>query len=746
MHLSLAHGHSLSTMLAVAAVAMVLTGAFYYRAYGTLRARHWMTLLALRAAAITLVVLLLFRPVLSYQNTMSERPAVVFLLDRSASMSIADDASGVSRFDQARQKMQQWHDKLSGDFRLLPIVFAEQAQPLDDWSQLPSIEPTGKGTSLSRALTAASKELPPSDVPTVLLLSDGIHNASGDPVATAGKLKMTVHAIGVGAGLRGNLSYRDVQVTGVDCPDRMILNNLARVTGSIDAIGLGGHVVEAFLDEDDQQVAQAELTLDDTEGSQQVTFEFRPTVKGRHTYTVRIPPVGNEQIVENNRRSAVATVTEPSIRVLYIEGTLRAEYGALVNRFLAKDPDLEFCSLVQTKPNVFLRRTNIHDLQLNAIPADQATFDRFDVFILGDLDSSYLRPEQQEMLTQRIRAGAGLIMLGGYHSLGPGGYEGTPVGNLLPVGLGARDVGQVTDPFLPMLTPEGVRHPIFANIADFFPTRQGPPKIEGLPPLDGCTRVKEARPGATVLAVCPIQDSMPVLAVQPVDHGRTAVFAGDTTRAWQQGPQAQGQESPFSRFWGQTVRWLAGRESGVETQASVAAATDKAHYELGEPIRITAIVRDKEGQGANKAEVEATVRVHDGKPQKVAMSTVTGPSGHFAGTVELSSAGEYEVVVDARLGETNLTSDVIPIEVGRPNLEFERLDLDENNLQAIARAAGGRYVPLSTADHLIEQLDRQQKKRTEHVEKPLYWPPAFWVLIVTVLTVEWTMRRKFQMR
>ena len=42
-------------------------------------------------------------------------------------------------------------------------------------------------------------------------------------------------------------------------------------------------------------------------------------------------------------------VVEPGMRVLYLEGTLRAEYGALVDRFLAKDPDLEFYSLVQTR-------------------------------------------------------------------------------------------------------------------------------------------------------------------------------------------------------------------------------------------------------------------------------------------------------------------------------------------------------------------------------------------------------------
>ncbi len=99
---------------------------------------------------------------------------------------------------------------------------------------------------------------------------------------------------------------------------------------------------------------------------------------------------------------------------------------------------------------------------------------------------------------------------------------------------------------------------------------------------------------------------MPVLAVQPLDRGRVAVFTGDTTRNWQQGPRALDQESPFLRFWGQMVRWLAGRAEPVEAHASVVAETDKAAYEPGEPVQVSAVVRDKEGQGAADAKSPPT--------------------------------------------------------------------------------------------------------------------------------------------
>lgn len=747
MHLTLAQGYSLTTMLAVAAVAVLLAGAFYYRAFGTLPARQWRTLLVLRVVAILLVVMLLFRPVLSYQNVFAEKPTLIFLLDTSASMSIADDATGVTRFNRARGKLETWCAKLKDEFRLLPMAFAGRAETLGGPQDLPALTPAGKATSLARALSAASRQRAPAEVAAVVLLSDGIHNSAGNPLDVARKLGMTVHCVGVGASLRSNLSYRDVQVTGIDCPDRMLLNNLARVTGSIDAIGLGGRVTEAFLDEDGRQIARAELTLDDVEGSQPVVFEFHPTVKGRHTYNVRVQPVGEEKIVENNQRSAVATVIEAAVRVLYVEGALRPEFGALVDRFLAKDPDLEFYALVQTRPNVFLKRTNMTGLKLAAIPNDQPTIDKFDVFILGDIDSSYLRPQQQEMIVKRIRRGAGLVMLGGYHSLGPGGYGGTPLGDVLPVLLGNRDIGQVTESFLPMLTPSGVHHPIFANIAGFFPTVQSEPKIAGLPPLEGCTRVQRARPGATVLATVPASlGTMPVLTVQPLDRGRTAVFAGDTTRKWQQGPRALDRESPFLRFWGQMVRWLAGRSESVEAQASVTASTDKAYYEPGEAIQISAVVRDKEGQGSNNAKVMASVQSPVGKPEQVTLSIVAGPGGHYGGSIEPRSAGGHTVVVEARIGELNLKSDKITLEVGRPNLEFEKLDLDEKLLERIAADAGGRYVPLSTADHLIDQLDRSQRRKTVYVEHQLSWPPGFWVLLVAMLTTEWILRKRYQLR
>src|SRR5690606_25954192 len=88
--LTLQRGYGIGVMLAVAAVAVLLAGVFYWRAYGLLRRGRRPLLFTLRVLAILIVVLLLFRPVVSGHKDLKRQKTVLFLLDTSGSMSIAD--------------------------------------------------------------------------------------------------------------------------------------------------------------------------------------------------------------------------------------------------------------------------------------------------------------------------------------------------------------------------------------------------------------------------------------------------------------------------------------------------------------------------------------------------------------------------------------------------------------------------------------------------------------------------------
>ena len=473
-------------MLAVAAVAVLLAGLFYARAFGVLERRQRWTLFSLRVAAILLVVLLLFRPVFSYTKALKERPSLVFVVDQSASMSIADDAAGKTRFQQAGDQVAAWWPKLADDFDLHLLTFSDRVWKLDDVEAAGHQRARRQGhVALSRVAgggRAGSQEGPRSGHPAFRRhpqhgpkpVGGGRHAGRGGPRRGRRGVAPRRRFVPRHPGDRHRLPRPpDAQQHGQD--HRVDRGHRAGRPGDR----------RSFWRTTASRSREAELTLDNVEGSQEVAFEFRPTVKGRHTYTVRVAAGrrGEDQGEQPADGGRVGGRAGDS-RALH-----RGDASRRVRRpgrpvpgqgprpgVLRPGPDAAQ-RVPQADEHRGARRST-------SIPTDEATIDTFDVFILGDLDSSYFRPEQQELFVKRIRDGAGLVMLGGYHSLGPGGYAGTPLGKILPVEPGNREIGQITDPFLPTLTPEGARHPIFANIADFFPTEAGEPKTPGLPSLD----------------------------------------------------------------------------------------------------------------------------------------------------------------------------------------------------------------------------------------------------------------------
>jgi hypothetical protein len=53
---------------------------------------------------------------------------------------------------------------------------------------------------------------------------------------------------------------------------------------------------------------------------------------------------------------------------------------------------------------------------------------------------------------------------------------------------------------------------------------------------------------------------------------------------------------------------------------------------------------------------------------------------------------------------------------------------------------------LSTADRLIQRLERRLERRRVEYEVGLAWPPLVWLLFASVLTIEWLVRRSHSLR
>lgn len=763
---SLREPSALAPIVALLCVLTVLV--FYHVVYRFLGAWRIGTLLALRCLAILVLLVLLFRPVVSILPLSRTKPLLLMLLDTSKSMSVQDAKNAPTRYEQLVETCQAVLPQAADRFDVRYYVFDARPRAVESVEDLFRLEPTGEATNLVLAAQEAVARHPNDEILSVCLLTDGNHNAPSDPVQAARTLGVPLHTVGVGTEQMRSDKLQDISIAAVDAPDEAVANNVSTIKAHIAHEGLASRTIEVRLADGPQQLDKQTLVLSDKQKIHIVELSYKPTTTGRKRLTISVPVDPAELIGENNAHDVHLLVTDPQIKVLYIEGAVRPEFKFL-RRFLGTDPNLELATLIQVRPPLFTAGGTVGGTPLKGFPQTADDFKAFDVFIIGDLDRTYLTKQQMDLLVEAVRSGKGLLMIGGTSTLGPGGYAGSPIESMLPVTVGPRTkTGQETTPFVPRLTAEGKAHPIFAGLVSFFDPDQAASTqstdAEKLPPLQGCVIVEGPKPGAAVLVEHPSRQHagrpICVLAVQAFGSGRTGVFTADTTWRWYMFRRALGAESPYHRFWGQLVRWLAGSELREKsTESGVQVQVARSFYHPGERVEIVAKVRDEEGQATNYATVLARVTEPDESVKELPLSRRPERVGAYDAGYEPSVPGEYVVEVVASKQETELGKDSIDFVLGRPSAEFEKLSLDSDRLTKMASAGRGEYLRLPGLSDLIAKLRRgyeMQGGRDGRLEEYAVFTATTefarhakmavaFGLFVVLLTCEWLLRRHWQL-
>lgn len=210
----------------------------------------------------------------------------------------------------------------------------------------------------------------------------------------------------------------------------------------------------------------------------------------------------------------------------------------------------------------------------------EGAWDLHDVYLLSDYRAALLGAAGQRALAERIADGAGLIMVGGWTSLGRGGYAGGPLSDILPVTLHDGD-DRENWPSGIYARPAG-RHPITDGLP-FSP----PPVLTGhnrCAPRAGAEVVLE---GWRVVAVdaegARFEDApVPVLVTGRHGRGRVAVLATDLAPHWSGGwtdwgggriDVGEGEEvgRAYRDFLGRLVEWVgAGERTGRAAEGAPA--------------------------------------------------------------------------------------------------------------------------------------------------------------------------------
>ena len=720
---------------------------------GRVDRRRRITLFGLRLAVVVLVVLAMLRPTLVYTRTEKEAATLVVLADRSRSMSVPDEIGDRTRWEAQRRTLDAARSalaELAEDLEIAAFTFDAEARPVDvvhGEIRLPE-EPDGEETAIGAVLEEVLRSQAGKRLLGIVLLSDGAQRARPPrdvlPQTAASRLKplgFPLFTIRLGKS-RGLGQVQDVAVKDLLANPRVFVKNELTVTGQIRVDGYVNREIPVQL------LVETSSGRMETVGQQNVKvradgelipvkFTYVPQLSGEHKISLKAVEQRGELVRTNNRLSTFVNVLKGGLNVLYLESFPPRPEQNFIRRALDASPDIRVDVLA---PDPRRPETRLADLGERLKPG------KFEVYILGNLDASVFRPGELDDLADSVSKGAGLMMIGGVHSFGPGGYAETPLKEVLPVKMNRFERQGLDDEISEDLhLPGPLKMKPTPISAGRFPMMLGPDQraseavwSELLPLRDANRfRLENVKTGAEVLARA--ATDQPLLVASAYGDGRVLAFAGDST--WQWAMQGDEAASAHRRFWRQIVLWLARKDESLEGTVWIKLAQRR--FLPGQTVEFTAGARSPSGGPVEDADYQAEIVLPGGSTQQLRL---VGGEEEMSGSFEATeAAGDYTIRVTASNEGQLLGTAESRFLVIQQDLELDNAAADATLLESLAAMTGGRSLVPEELSNLIERLaeDTESLKVRSETRKPLWDTWGFFGLLVGLLAAEWYLRKRW---
>ncbi len=711
------------------------------------------TLVTLRVLIALTLAFAILRPELQWSKKSRKAAMLVVLGDSSRSMQTADGPANATRRAVLVKTLQEAEPiflKLKKEMEVRYSDFDREPRSVEK----PDAAAPGEQSAIGFALESILREAQANGLSGIILHSDGAQRAlpphDVDPRAVArrlGELQIPIFPIAYGTTGTTDTSL-DLIVEDLLVDPYAFVKKTVPLRAKLRVLGAAGKKLTVRLLVEDLRTreglksgemkvppatknTQPIVSLEPTRNVDVIPVElsYIPDVPGEYKIRVEVVALEGEIKTANNFRETLLTVRRGGINVAYFDA--------------AWAPEQKWLRLLNATEQVQLDFQPVHggrQRELNDIDPEMFQRGRYDVYLIGDVPAKVFGPELLKQLAARVEEGAGLMMIGGHHSFGAGGYAETPLADLLPVAMRASETvsGDDIDPTLRhtdelqmIPTPRGLSHYVMrVESAD-----KNRATWLSLPPLDGANKLRPKNDFVGILATS--DQGVPLLLESEAGKARVVAFAGNTTWRW----ATHGFRNVHQRFWRQMIFWLARKED--DQSQTVWVRIDPRNYLPGAPVKLAFGARSPDGLAVTDADFEVTVSNPKNERQKLAVLRVGNE--YSADFLQNEHAGDYWVSVTARSKEGLPIGDATSrFLVDERDLELDNPAADHALLAEIASLTGGSVITPEQHGAFLERLLKEglvRREETEVTRKPLWdnWP--FLLVFVTLLATEWTIRK-----
>ena len=723
------------------------------------------TLNLLRTAVVLLALLGLLRPGCVQTETKFQSGVLLCLLDTSRSMELPhleDDSSRWKTIVETMRKNEGRFKELAEkkiDVRFFGFDNEMVQLEFDGELKLPN-KPEGGETDVASPLFNSTLKTRGERLIGVVLMSDGVTTVLNPPVEISQAVTPLVNmetplfAIPLGSPADSGQS-RDVAITNFAEQHVVNVKNQLAAKATV--------VTRGYVNED----IRVELVIIDSNGREQVVqppvivtprraveetnieIPYKPTEPGEYRMKIRAVPMPGEMALRNNELDAFLSVNDKGLSVVLIDGGMQYEQVFLrPSLATAEFLDLQFIPIYPT--------------ELEAGPRDDLVEvfedDSVDVFILSNIDSRLLYDEVKSPLALEALRDAvekrrkGLLMLGGYHSFGPGKYHSTPIADLLPIIMNKSEQQDfnadirrelhISDDLKMRPTSN---HPL---------TQLGAENVDWskLPPLVGANRFANVKKNALILLESDDQAKHPLM-VASSRGGRILAFAGDSLWQWNmKGFKEHGRtfKPEYDKFWRQVILWLARWDA--RNDDSISLDFPQRRFQPKGRVRFGVKAQSVTGENLTDVKYKSVLTQPNGEKQPVSVTSTGEGNWNEVDRDMIAQPGIYLLEVEGdrngeSLGVAQRQFVVVDrdVEKSNPVANVDRMAMLANQ----TRDFGGRMIEPAK---LAEVLDAMiEDPPVEKIQIPTKWKfgetmshsLGFLMVFVALLATEWVLRKKW---
>jgi uncharacterized membrane protein len=692
----------------------------------------------LRVMLLAVIIVCLLQPSLILSTVVPQQNFVGILIDDSQSMLLTDE-NGISRSsfvnDAFTSDESELVRQLSDRFALRFFRFSDVAGRIDSPAELTY---EGTHTNLARALDVAREELSGVPLSGLVMITDGADNDNqplAESLVSLQAAGVPVFTVGVGE----ETIAPDIELGRIEMPRAVLEGSSLTVDAVITQMGFGSSTVPLIVEDELRIIAEETVELGPDREPVVARIYFELEGVGPRRVTFRIPPQPGERVNRNNTRSVQVEVRGEREKVLYFEGEPRFEVK-FMRRAVQEDENIQLVVLQRTAESKFLRLDVDDGNELEfGFPTSREEMYRYRALILGSVEASFFTHDQLQIIADFVsERGGGLLFLGGHGAFAEGGWQGTPVEEVMPVVLGPP----TDDPqgFFAEVkvtpTQAGLAHPSVLLGAEQDQVRE---RWNSLPTVTTVNPISQVRPGATAL-LSGSGDQLAleqiVLAFQRYGRGKSIALTIQDSWLWQMHADVPLEDQSHEIFWQQMIRWLV---DGVPE--AVEAVTDQEQVEPGENVRLVTNVSDSSYIEVNNATVTARITSPTGMVEELLVDWTVQRDGEYSVEFRPLEEGEYEVEVTAERNGEILGSDKTYLYTASRDDEYFSASRHTQTLRRIADETGGLFYTPEDVSSLPEDIRVTGAGVTLVEELDLWDMPFLFILLLTLMGAEWGFRR-----